>query len=71
MTKLTLAVGGMSCDGCASSLKRLFEAEPGIRLAEVSHPNASAKVEFDEKAVSEARIAEIVSKAGFEVLPAD
>lgn len=58
----------MSCQGCADSLKGLFDKEPGVHSANVSFDTTIAELEFDPDSVTLARLSEIVAKAGFEVV---
>ena len=67
MENITLSVSGMSCQGCADSLGRLFDKEPGITNASVSFDESAAALEFDPEKVTEARLSEIVETAGFSV----
>jgi len=66
MEKITYAVEGMTCGGCASSLEKLLKQEPGVEDASASHEDNSCAVTLDPARVSDQRIAEIVDKAGFE-----
>ena len=67
MANITLSVTGMSCQGCADSLSRLFDKEPGIYSSSVSFEKGAAAVEFDDAKVTEARLSGIVEAAGFSV----
>jgi len=67
MKNITLSVSGMSCQGCADSLGRLFDNEPGITNASVSFDESAAALEFDPEKVTKARLSEIVEAAGFSV----
>jgi copper chaperone len=49
MESITLKVGGMSCMGCVSSVKRLLEAMPGVLKVDVDLAKAEAAVDFDSK----------------------
>jgi copper chaperone len=46
METITLKVGGMTCQGCVRSVKKVLEAVPGVRNADVSLEEAQAKVEL-------------------------
>ena len=67
MTTIKLNVAGMSCQGCADSLARRFNQESGISDASVSFDKKAAEVTFNPEEVSEARLNEIVTAAGFAV----
>ncbi len=67
MEKITLSVTGMSCQGCADGLSRLFDKEPGIAKALVSFDESVAALEFDPAKVTKARLSKIVEAAGFSI----
>lgn len=68
MTTLKLSVSGMSCQGCADSLKRAFENDLGISGSSISFEKKSAIVDFDSEKVSRGRLVDIVETAGFSVV---
>ena len=65
MSRLTLRIDGMHCDGCAERLNAVLAREPGVRQAAASFAEASATVDFNPHAVGPARLREIVARAGF------
>ncbi len=67
METIKISVDGMSCQGCADSLTRLFDKEPGVNEASVSFDTERAEVLFDPSRVSASRLTELVNKAGFQV----
>lgn len=67
MKSLKIAVDGMSCQGCADSLTRLFSNEPGVNTASVSFDNKQAEIDYEPSQVSVLRFSEIVESAGFQV----
>ena len=68
MRTLTMKIDGMRCDGCAERISTLLEKESGIRNTKVSYGKASASVTFNEHAMSQVRIREVIERAGFSVL---
>ena len=62
-----ILVSGMKCEGCADSLARLFENEPGVSKVTVSYPLATADLTYDPDQVTTDRLSEIVKGAGFEI----
>src|ERR1700716_2607456 len=68
MTTATLAIGGMHCASCAARNERALQKIPGAREANVNLGTRSARVEFDEAAVSEAALHEAIVENGYEVL---
>ena len=65
MENVKLSISGMACQGCADSLTRLFDKEPGVSSASVSFESSLAEITFDPAKVSETRLSEIVRGAGF------
>lgn len=59
---LNLRVEGMTCDGCSSRLKKLFDKHPDVVQAEVDHVNGTAMIAGN---LTEEMAAEIIDKAGF------
>ena len=62
-----LAIGGMTCAGCAARVEKALKAAPGVRSAEVNLAMARARVSGDE--VGFGRIADAVQKAGYHAYP--
>lgn len=60
-------IEGMSCSHCEHSVDMALK-KPGIRKAEVSLKNESAKVEFDPGKITEADIKVIIEEAGYNVI---
>jgi len=52
----------MSCDGCSSRLKKIFDNHPEVEQAEVDHVNGTAMIAGK---ITEEMAAEMVEKAGF------
>jgi len=67
MKSLELRIGGMQCDGCASTIQSILAREPGVRSSSVSFPKRAASVFYDPAETDAARLAEAVTKAGFTV----
>lgn len=62
-----LNIKGMTCGGCVASVKRVLEAVPGVKVADVSLAKASANVRHDDT-VDTRRLRTAVEEAGFEVV---
>lgn len=67
MESISLSVSGMSCQGCANSLTRLFTQQPGIADVTVSFEAGTAAIKYDPDQVALPRLSEIVVEAGFKV----
>lgn len=65
MTEITLKVGGMSCQGCVASVKKLLGGEPGVASAEVDLGRAEARVRFDPAETDAGRLVAILTDAGY------
>lgn len=62
-----LAIGGMTCAGCASRVEKALKAAPGVASAEVNLAMARARISGDE--VSFGSMADAVQKAGYHAYP--
>ena len=60
-----LKVSGMTCGGCAVSVKNALLETPGVTAAEVDWEVGRAKVQYDAARVSTAQLLEAVNKTGF------
>jgi Hg(II)-responsive transcriptional regulator len=67
MKSLEMKIGGMQCDGCASTVQSVLSREPGVKSSSVSFPQRMASVFYDSAETDAARLAEAVTKAGFTV----
>ncbi len=65
MTTTTIAISGMSCDGCVGSVKRALSRVEGV--SDVQVQLGSAEVTFDESRMpdGEARARAAIEKAGY------
>ncbi len=61
-------IEGMSCDGCANTVKTAIEKEPGVQTVSVSFADKQARVTFDPQAAGEERLAAAIEKPGFRVV---
>lgn len=67
MKSLEMKIGGMQCDGCASTIQSILSREPGVKSSSVSFPRRAASVFYDPNETDTARLTEAVTKAGFTV----
>jgi Hg(II)-responsive transcriptional regulator len=67
MKSLEMKIGGMQCDGCASTIQSILSREPGVKSSSVSFPKRAASVFYDPNETDAARLVEAVGKAGFTV----
>ncbi len=60
-----LDIEGMTCGSCAASVKTALGKLVGVRNVRISFEGKGGTVELDATKVDEARIVEVVNKAGF------
>jgi Cu+-exporting ATPase len=68
MKTATFGIGGMHCASCAARNERVLSKIAGVRSANVNFGTHSARIEFDEAAVSESTLHEAVVRNGYQVL---
>jgi Cu+-exporting ATPase len=68
MKTATFGIGGMHCASCAARNERVLSKLAGVLNASVNFATHSARVEFDEAAVSEHALYDTVISNGFQVL---
>ena len=56
-TKATYSITGLHCPPCAATVEKSLRGVKGIRSAKVDWSTKTARVEFDEQAVSAQQIA--------------
>ncbi|MDO5059318.1 MAG: heavy metal-associated domain-containing protein [Neisseria sp.] len=65
MNTVTLNISGMTCGGCANSVKRVLSEIPGVQNVEVEWQAGRARVEADDT-VAAAVLVDAVEDAGFD-----
>ena len=64
--KTTLSIKGMTCGGCVAAVKVQLKKTNGVTAYEVSLDKAEAEVTYDPARTEPKKIAESVSKTGFQ-----
>jgi copper chaperone CopZ len=64
--KTTLVIKGMTCGGCVAAVKLQLKKTDGVTAYEVSLDKGEAEVTFDPSKTTPDKIAESVSKTGFQ-----
>ena len=64
--KTTLTITGMTCGGCAVAVKVQLKKTTGVTACEVSYEKGEAEVTYDPARTDPKKIAESVSKTGFQ-----
>lgn len=67
MEKITIGVGGMSCQGCVKNVSGVLLALPGVSGVEVSLDAGQATIEYDPQAVAAEQFRAAIEDAGFDV----
>ncbi|SUO95423.1 heavy-metal-associated domain-containing protein [Suttonella ornithocola] len=59
-------IDGMTCNGCANSVKNALESVPGISEVTVNLAEKQVAVVFDEKKISSQDIIDAIEDAGYD-----
>jgi mercuric reductase len=59
MSRISLQVGGMTCESCARHVEQALRAVPGVQAAEVSYEDGAANISIGDGASSNALISAI------------
>jgi copper chaperone CopZ len=62
---VTYKTSGFTCITCAVGLESLLQREKGVIAVRASYPDATARVTYDPKSISEASIVETIESMGF------
>ncbi len=65
METVRLQVEGMTCGGCVNSVTRVLSALPGVAAADVSLPEARAKVTYDPARTGVEAMKQAIERAGY------
>lgn len=66
MKTATLKVKGMTCSGCATSVKRVLQQIDGVSRVDVALQAGQATVEYDPALADPARFEAAIRDAGYE-----
>jgi len=64
--EITVIVGGMTCQGCVHSVKKVLESIPGVEQARVSLERGQAIVSFDPEQTDVQAFKAAITAAGYE-----
>ncbi len=70
MPVLELRADDITCEGCASAIKRALSKDPGVRNVQVNVDSKRVAVEFDPAQTGEEAIRDRLSRAGYDSVPA-
>ena len=65
MQKVSLQIGGMTCQSCASRIEKVLNKKDFVQQAGVNFASEEAQVTFDEKQTSVEQLIQIIHKTGF------
>ncbi len=63
---LVLGIAGMTCDGCATQVKKALSAVKGVKDAKVSYSAKEARVRIATPTSAQEKLIEALKKAGFD-----
>jgi copper chaperone len=67
MERLILQVTGMTCGGCENAVTRALSRLEGVSNVSASHAQNQVTVQYDAAKVDRAKIADAITKAGYQV----
>jgi copper chaperone len=67
MQTAILNIGGMTCMGCVSSIKKVLEEITGVIDFDVSLKEKQAKIQYDPEKTDTKQFKEAIVAAGFEI----
>ena len=65
MQKVSLQIGGMTCQSCASRIEKVLNKKDFVQQAGVNFASEEAQITFDEKQTSVEQLIQIILKTGF------
>ncbi|MCJ7827891.1 heavy metal translocating P-type ATPase [Patescibacteria group bacterium] len=66
--QVILKIQGMHCAACAINIEKAFSDQPGVIKAAVNYASEKASLEYDPKKVDLAKLKDLVSQAGYQVV---
>ncbi|MFH1332557.1 MAG: heavy metal translocating P-type ATPase [archaeon] len=68
--KINLAIGGMHCASCATTIERALNKTEGVKSANVNLTTERATVDYDPEKVNVNKLIEVVKSKGYSAQPA-
>ncbi len=62
--QITVAINGMTCEHCATSIAKRFEGKNGVASHSIDYPSGKGVFAFDKEKISREEIAEVINKGG-------
>jgi copper chaperone len=67
METITLKVEGMTCGGCAKSIKNALNGRDGVKSSEANVDAGTVSVEFDAAVIQQDGLEQAIVDAGFDI----
>jgi len=68
MTSETLEISGMHCGGCVRTVTNVLKRVAGVQSVDISLPENSAKVEYNETETTVDEIRKILRSSGYDII---
>ena len=65
--KLTLNIGGMTCNHCKMKVEKALKTVDGVEEVQVNLEAGQAEVQYDASKISESDLRNVVGDAGYEI----
>lgn len=65
MQKVSIQIGGMTCQSCASRIEKVLNKKDFVQQSGVNFASEEAQITFDEKQTSVEQLIQIIQKTGF------
>ena len=65
MQKVSIQIGGMTCQSCATRIEKVLNKKDFVQQAGVNFASEEAQITFDEKQTSVEQLIQIIQKTGF------
>jgi copper chaperone CopZ len=60
-------IEGMHCGSCAMDIDMTLEDAKGVKESNTNYAKSETRIKYDEKAISEDKLKEIIKSVGYEV----
>lgn len=67
MTRLTLTIEGMTCQGCVKSVQNAISDLNGVQNVTVDLATKQAVIDYDDTVLDKTQITQTIEDAGFDI----
>lgn len=67
MTRLTLTIEGMTCQGCVKSVQNAISDLNGVQAVTVDLATKQAVIDYDQTVLDKTQITQTIEDAGFDI----